>query len=69
MWKCFKLLWALTLLTHDEVSARSGTEDLRIDEQIDNLEEQIGGEISNEDNNNNEDEDENEWPSDWYNIT
>ncbi|HKG89214.1 MAG TPA: hypothetical protein VKA95_12885 [Nitrososphaeraceae archaeon] len=50
----------------DEASAstRSGTEDLGIDEQIDNFEEQIGGEISNEDNNNNnnnnEDEDENE---------
>ena len=40
----------------DEVitSTTSETEDLRIDEQIENLEEQIGGgEINNEDNNNN----------------
>src|SRR5215207_6126743 len=47
----------------DEASAtRSGTEDLGIDEQIENLEEQIEGGISNEgnNNNNNEDEDENE---------
>jgi hypothetical protein len=41
----------------DEASVtRSETEDLRIDEQIENLEEQIGGETSNEDNNNDEDE-------------
>src|SRR5215204_800292 len=50
----------------DEASAstRSGTEDLGMDEQTEDLEEQIGEEISNEDNNNNnnnnEDEDENE---------
>ena len=55
----------------DEASAstRSGTEDLGMDEQTEDLEEQIGEEISNEDNNNNnnnnEDEDENEdGPSD-----
>src|SRR5215207_5867259 len=49
----------------DEASAstRSGIEDLGMDEQTEDLEEQIGEEISNEDNNNNnnnEDEDENE---------
>src|SRR5215207_3245152 len=55
----------------DEASAstRSGTEDLGMDEQTEDLEEQIGEEISNEDNNNNnnnnEDKDENEdGPSD-----